>query len=145
MCTEIWFILVFFTCRKGKRELHHRFQFGWVGALDLANSIAMSELSVPHLLVLNSTTSHHHLPDDEPALMTPEAITAFLDQVHKQTVPVIMWFMSYELLKNHERRYGHREILSWKLWKYDVGRFSTLALPCHYVTAVAKTWCHNLK
>lgn len=59
-----------------------------MGSPELANSIAMSELTVPHLLVLNSTTSHHHMPDDDPVLMTPEAIYIFLDQIHNQQAPV---------------------------------------------------------
>ncbi|KAI5645361.1 thioredoxin domain-containing protein [Phthorimaea operculella] len=73
--------------KKRKRDLHHRFQFGWMGSPELANTIAMSELTVPHLLVLNSTTSHHHIPDDDPVLMTPEAIQMFLDQIHNQQAP----------------------------------------------------------
>ncbi|KAG6444841.1 protein disulfide-isomerase TMX3 [Manduca sexta] len=73
--------------RKRKHELHSSFQFGWMGSPDLANSIAMSELTVPHLIVLNSTTSHHHLPDDDPVLMTPEAVSLFLDQIYKQQAP----------------------------------------------------------
>lgn len=59
-----------------------------MGTPELANSIAMSELTVPHLLVLNSTTSHHHIPDDDPILMTPEAVLLFLEQIHTQQVPV---------------------------------------------------------
>ncbi|RVE48619.1 hypothetical protein evm_006690 [Chilo suppressalis] len=74
--------------RKKKRDLHHRFQFGWMGTPDVANSIVMTELTVPNLLVLNSTTNHHHLPDDDPVLMTPEAVLIFLDQIHTQTAPV---------------------------------------------------------
>ncbi|CAK1586106.1 unnamed protein product [Parnassius mnemosyne] len=73
--------------RKKKYELNDHFQFGWMGTTELANSIAMSELSVPHLLVLNSTTRHHHIPDDDPVLMTEEAVTLFLDQIHKQQAP----------------------------------------------------------
>ncbi|XP_049873957.1 protein disulfide-isomerase TMX3-like [Pectinophora gossypiella] len=73
--------------KKQKRDLHPRFQFGWMGSPELANSIAMSELTVPHLLVLNSTTSHHHMPDDDPVLMTPEAISMFLEQIHNQQAP----------------------------------------------------------
>ncbi|XP_045766914.1 protein disulfide-isomerase TMX3 [Maniola jurtina] len=73
--------------RSKKQELHHHFQFGWIGNPELANSIVMSELTVPHLIVLNSTTSHHHMPDDDPVLMTPEAVSLFLDQIHKQMAP----------------------------------------------------------
>lgn len=67
-----------------------------MGSPELANSIAMSELTVPHLLVLNSTTSHHHIPDDDPVLMTPEAISLFLDQIHNQQATVsIRIYMFY--------------------------------------------------
>lgn len=59
-----------------------------MGTPELANSIAMSELTMPNLLVLNSTTSHHHIPDDDPVLMTPEAVSLFLDQIHLQIAPV---------------------------------------------------------
>ena len=31
------------------------FQFGWTGSPDLANSVAMEALSLPHLLVVNTT------------------------------------------------------------------------------------------
>jgi thioredoxin domain-containing protein 10 len=31
------------------------FQFGWTGSPDLANSVAMETLSLPHLLVVNTT------------------------------------------------------------------------------------------
>ena len=61
-----------------------------MGSPDLANSIAMYELTTPHLLVLNSTTGHHHMPDDDPVLMTPEAVSIFLDQIHNQVAPVII-------------------------------------------------------
>lgn len=74
--------------RKKKLDLHDHFQFGWMGNPEIANSIVMYDLTVPHLLVLNSTTNHHHLPDDDPILMTPEAISTFLEQIHNQQAPV---------------------------------------------------------
>ncbi|CAH2039559.1 unnamed protein product, partial [Iphiclides podalirius] len=74
--------------RKRKLELHDHFQFGWMGNPELANSIAMYDLTVPHLLVLNSTTSHHHLPEDDPILMTPEAVSIFLEQIYNQQAPI---------------------------------------------------------
>ncbi|GLH03080.1 Protein disulfide-isomerase [Gryllus bimaculatus] len=73
--------------RKNKKRLHKNFQFGWVGSPELANSIAMSVLTLPHLLVVNSTTNHHHLPQDEPSQLTPEAVEVFLDQIHNQSAP----------------------------------------------------------
>ncbi|CAG4950064.1 unnamed protein product [Colias eurytheme] len=73
--------------RKRKHELHPKFQFGWMGNPELANSIVMYDLTVPHIIVLNSTTHHHHLPDDDPVLMTPEAVSMFLDEIHNQVAP----------------------------------------------------------
>ena len=64
------------------RELYHEhFQFGWTGTPDLANSVAMETLSLPNLLVINSTTYQHHLPEDAPLQLTEEAIKIFLDSV----------------------------------------------------------------
>jgi thioredoxin domain-containing protein 10 len=58
-----------------------RFQFGWTGSPDLANSVAMETLEIPSLLVINSTTYQHYLPNDEPRYLTPEAVEIFLDSV----------------------------------------------------------------
>lgn len=85
--------------KKHREKYHKVFQFGWIGSPDLANSIAMTELPLPHLLVLNSTTNHHHLPEDEPSQLTAEAIHIFLDRIVNQTAPVRMlsFFMDVPL------------------------------------------------
>lgn len=64
-----------------------QFQFGWTGTPELANSVAMETLSIPHLLVVNATSYQHHLPDDDPTQLTEEAIAIFLDGVREGTVP----------------------------------------------------------
>lgn len=64
------------------------FQFGWVAAPDLANSIAMTKLPLPYLLVVNSTTNHHHFPDDEAHHLTPDAVHMFLESIINQSAPV---------------------------------------------------------
>lgn len=74
--------------RTHRIRFHKRFQFGWVGNPELANSIAMSVLPLPHLIVVNSTTHHHHFPQDEPSQLTSQALVMFLDQVHNQSAPV---------------------------------------------------------
>lgn len=67
--------------RSKRSKYHERFQFGWVGNPDVSHSIAMDELNTPHLLVLNSTTNEHHIPDDDPLEMTPEAVEIFLESI----------------------------------------------------------------
>jgi thioredoxin domain-containing protein 10 len=72
---------------KNREKFHKWFQFGWVGSPELANSIAMSVVPLPYLLVVNSTTRHHHIPEDDPSQLTPEAVTIFLEQIHNQSAP----------------------------------------------------------
>lgn len=74
--------------RQKRDVLHKDFQFGWVGSPELANSIVMSILPVPHLIVINSTTKHHHIPEDDPSKLTPEAVLIFLEQIYNQSAPV---------------------------------------------------------
>lgn len=44
----------------------------------------MDHLPTPHLIVLNATTSEHHLPQDLGANMTMADVCAFLDDIHEQ-------------------------------------------------------------
>ncbi|XP_071545582.1 protein disulfide-isomerase TMX3 isoform X2 [Panulirus ornatus] len=73
--------------RNNREKYHIHFQFGWTGTPDLANSIAMERLPLPSLLVVNSTTMHHHLPEDPPQHLTPAAIEMFLDSIISETAP----------------------------------------------------------
>lgn len=73
--------------RRRKEELHEHFQFGWVGSPELGNTIAMTELSLPHLLVVNPATNHYYIPEDDPVLMTAEAVSEFIDRILKQAAP----------------------------------------------------------
>lgn len=72
---------------KNRDKFHKHFQFGWVGSPELANSIAMTVVPLPYLLVVNSSTNHHHIPEDDPSQLTPEAVTMFLEQIHNQSAP----------------------------------------------------------
>lgn len=67
--------------RSKRSKYHDKFQFGWIGNPDVSHSIAMEALTTPHLLVLNSTTNEHHIPDDDPLEMTPEAVEIFLESI----------------------------------------------------------------
>lgn len=69
-------------------KFHTRFQFGWVGSPEIAHSIVMDYLPTPHLLVLNTTTYEHYIPDDEPEQLTVEAIELFLHNIHQDKIKV---------------------------------------------------------
>lgn len=73
---------------EGEQRYRTKFQFGWTGSPELANSVAMETLSLPNLIVVNSSTYQHHLPDDDPSQLTPEAIKIFLDEILDGTAPV---------------------------------------------------------
>lgn len=64
------------------------FQFGWIANPELANSIAMMIVPLPSLIVINTTTSHHYIPEDEPRKLTPHAIELFLEQIYNESAPV---------------------------------------------------------
>lgn len=68
-------------------KLHSNFQFGWIGAPDIAHSIVMDQLPTPHLIVLNSTTYEHHIPEDDPLQLTADAINLFLHNIYHQKAP----------------------------------------------------------
>lgn len=74
--------------RKNREKYHKNFQFGWVGTPELAYSIAMEILTLPHLLVLNSTTNHHHIIEQSPEQITTESLEEFLDKIYNQTAPI---------------------------------------------------------
>ena len=48
----------------------------------------MMVVPLPSLIVINTTTSHHHIPDDEPAKLTSHAIESFLEQIRNENAPV---------------------------------------------------------
>lgn len=74
--------------RQNYEKYHSNFQFGWIGSPEIAHSIVMDQLPTPHLIVLNSTTYEHYIPDDEPEQLTVEAIQLFLHNIHHEKARV---------------------------------------------------------
>lgn len=74
--------------RKYYDEFHKDFQFGWIGSPEIAHSIVMDDLPTPHLIVLNSTTFEHHIPDDEPERLTENAMQLFLQDIRNEKAKV---------------------------------------------------------
>ena len=72
---------------KNQGRYRDQFQFGWTGSPDLANSVAMDTLALPSLIVINSTTYQHHLPEEEAAQLTPAQVQVFLDSVLDGVAP----------------------------------------------------------
>lgn len=46
----------------------------------------MDQLVTPHLVVINSTSQQHYIPDDEPLKMTPHSIHLFLDAINNSSL-----------------------------------------------------------
>lgn len=74
--------------RQDYETFHATFQFGWIGSPEIAHSIVMNHLATPHLIVLNSTTYEHYIPDDEPEQLTADAIKLFLHSIRHEKVKV---------------------------------------------------------
>lgn len=74
--------------RKHYDKYHKRFQFGWIGTPEIAHSIVMDQLATPHLIVLNTSTYEHYIPDDDPERLTVDAIQLFLQNIHQEKVKV---------------------------------------------------------
>ncbi|XP_065213681.1 protein disulfide-isomerase TMX3 [Planococcus citri] len=120
---------------KNYRDRFHRtFQFGWVGTPDLANSIAMMKVPLPYLLVLNSTTNHHHIPEDEPTQLTPEAITIFLDSIQNQSAKtyggnhffISLYRMYFEVLSNLSEMWKGNPVLTAVVFGLPLGFLSLI-------------------
>lgn len=65
-------------------------------------------LPIPSLLVINTTTNHHHIPEDETEKLTPYVIELFLEQIRNESAPVLTR-LSYlpivDLLKEYVNKY----------------------------------------
>ncbi|XP_040570200.1 LOW QUALITY PROTEIN: protein disulfide-isomerase TMX3 [Lepeophtheirus salmonis] len=120
-----------------ERNLHRYrsiFQFGWIGSPELANSVAMETLSLPNLLVLNVSSYQHHLPDDDPSFMTPEAVQLFLEDIVQGSAPVYggssynvrLYRAYYELRSNLFEMWKGNPALTAVLFGLPFGFFSLI-------------------
>lgn len=120
--------------RKKRDKYHKTFQFGWTGSPELANSIAMTTLPLPCLLVLNSTTYHHHIPEDDPEHLTPEALDLFLERIQNQTAPtfggnsfaVKLYRMYFEVRSSLADMYRGNPVLTIVLFGLPLGFLSLI-------------------
>ncbi|XP_015125051.1 protein disulfide-isomerase TMX3 [Diachasma alloeum] len=90
---------------KKREKYHDHFQFGWIVNPELVNSIALMEMPRPSLIVVNTSTSHYHTPENDPWTLTPQVIEIFLEQIRNDTAP----------------KYGGNSILvqAYRLW-FDI-------------------------
>jgi len=115
------------------------YQFGWTGSPDLANSVAMDTLSIPHLIVINTTSYQHYLPDDEPTKMTPEAVTLFLDSILEGDAPVYGGF-SYTV--RLYRAYYEAKTNIFEMWKGNPALTAVLfGLPMGFFALICYSIC----
>lgn len=125
--------------RKKRDKYHKNFQFGWVGSPDLANSIAMTHLPLPYLLVLNSTTNHHHIPEDEPGQLTAEAVDLFLEQIYNQSVPA---YGGNSVLVRLYRTYFEARTSLGEMWRGNPVLTTVLfGLPLGFLSLILYSMC----
>ncbi len=65
-----------------------KFLFGWTTNPELGNSIAMTTLPLPSLIVINATNYLHHIPEEHLEILSPDSLADFLDRVQLNEIEV---------------------------------------------------------
>ncbi|XP_011643356.1 protein disulfide-isomerase TMX3 isoform X1 [Pogonomyrmex barbatus] len=125
---------------KNKRNKYHdHFQFGWIGSPNLVNSIAMMTLPIPSLLVINTTTNHHHIPEDETEKLTPYVIELFLEQIRNESAP--RYGGNSWLVRSYRKWFEMKTVLT-SMWKGNpILMLVLLGLPCGFLSLICYGIC----
>ena len=112
------------------RSVSRQVQFGWVAQPSLVNGVAARTLAVPSLVVINASDYTHYVPDDEPAHITEQAVTQFLDDILAGRVQVRQPGVSHRgsvaaaVADTAGRRGSWGELQGRRVWVSPGGRFS---------------------
>lgn len=125
---------------KSKRHIYHdHFQFGWTSSHDVVNKIAMTVLPLPSLIVINTTTNHHHLPEDEAEKLTPHVIELFLEQIRNESAPR---YGGNSLLIRIYRSWFEKKTGLFALWKSDpILTMVLFGLPAGFLSLICYGTC----
>ncbi|XP_026668058.1 protein disulfide-isomerase TMX3 isoform X8 [Ceratina calcarata] len=125
---------------KSKRHKYHdHFQFGWTSSHDVVNKIAMTVLPLPSLIVINTTTNHHHLPEDEAEKLTPYVIELFLEQIRNESAPR---YGGNSLLIRIYRSWFEKKTGLFALWKSDpILTMVLFGLPAGFLSLICYGTC----
>lgn len=74
----------------------------------------MMVVPLPSLIVINSTTNHHYLPEDEPEKLTSQAIELFLEQIRNENAPVINHLIFF--LNPASKYFSKINLFSTEIW-----------------------------
>ncbi|XP_058796231.1 protein disulfide-isomerase TMX3 [Phymastichus coffea] len=129
--------------KKKRHKYHDHFQFGWVGNPELVNSIAMMVLPLPSLIVINSTTNHHYIPEDEPEKLTPHVIELFLDKIRAESVPK---YGGNSIVVNIYRSWFEVRSALVSMWKGNpVLTLVLFGLPAGFLSLICyNIWCPDI-
>ena len=83
-----FFILIPPTPSNPVLSSRRHYQFTWMGEKETAETIVMSTLDTPSLVVLDPTTQYYYLPPAPPTDMTTQHLGAFLDDILQDKVQV---------------------------------------------------------
>ncbi|XP_064466792.1 protein disulfide-isomerase TMX3-like [Ornithodoros turicata] len=124
------------------RDLYHEhFVFGWVGAPELANSVAMMNLPLPSLLVIKPDTYQYFLPEVEGREQppSPQAVLELLNQIlDGSAVPYGGDTFPYRLY----RAYFEARTALLGMWKGNPVLTAVLfGLPLGFLSIICYTTC----
>ncbi|XP_033754640.1 protein disulfide-isomerase TMX3-like [Pecten maximus] len=74
---------------KHKDRFHSGFQFLWMSDMETVNSIAMSFMKGPTLMLLNPTTHYYYIPSTPVHNFTIEQLMQYLEDVRDEKVPAL--------------------------------------------------------
>ncbi|XP_060062707.1 protein disulfide-isomerase TMX3-like [Ylistrum balloti] len=72
-----------------KDRFHRGFQFLWMSDIETVNSIAMSFMKGPVLMMLNPTTHYYYIPSTPVAEITVQELMQYLEDVRDEKVPAL--------------------------------------------------------
>lgn len=120
---------------------HEHFIFGWTGHPDLANSIVMATLSIPSLIVVNTTTYQYYLPalEEDEKIPSPQGVLQLLDRVKNGSAEALGGdTLFYKLYRNY---YSMKTSLAG-MWKGNpVLTTVLLGLPLGLFSIICYTTC----
>lgn len=120
---------------------HDHFIFGWLGQPDLANNIAMATLSIPSLVVINTSTYQFYMPvlEENEKIPSPQSILQLLDQVKNNSAdPLGGDTLYYKVYRNY---YNIKTSLAG-MWKGNpVLTTVLLGLPLGLFSIICYTTC----
>ncbi|KAL7644407.1 UNVERIFIED_CONTAM: hypothetical protein RMT77_005238 [Armadillidium vulgare] len=126
-----------------KNKYNSHFQFGWTGQPDLANSIAMERLPLPSLIVVDTDSMNHYLPNVPSCELDEHKMEHFFDSIINQSATV---FGGDSYLLRIYRVYYNAKTSLEEMWMGNPVLTAVLfGLPLGFLSLICYSiWCSDI-